>query len=210
MTDFGRRPANEKYTYKYLIPRIISLIDYSNQYRILDLGCGNGYVSACLSEKHDVVGIDHAWDSIVSAERKYKEPKFYIRSEYDDLSGLGMFDVIFTTEFIQHVPDPLRMLENAQSILKKDGKIIISTPYHGYLKNCAISLFNGWDKHFHPLNVDGQIKFFSKNTIYDALFKAGFSSPRFYGVGRVPYLWKSMVITATVLEHGNWTPRSAD
>ncbi len=80
--------------------------------------------------------------------------------------------------------------------LKKNGILIITTPYHGYLKNFLIALFNGFDKHANPLDICGHIRFFSKKTISILLEQNGFKVLDFLGAGRMPYLWKSMIIIA--------------
>ena len=73
---------------------------------------------------------------------------------------------------------------------------MLTTPHHGYLKNLAISLVNGWDRHADPLWDGGHIKLFSRKTITRLLEEGGFRATRFGGVGRVPRLWKSMVVVA--------------
>jgi len=42
----------------------------------------------------------------------------------------------------------------------------------------------------------GHIKFWSRKTITQLLSENGFEVTEFSGVGRFPYLWKSMVIVA--------------
>ena len=72
----------------------------------------------------------------------------------------------------------------------------VSTPYHGYLKNLMLSLFDHWDVHHTSLREGGHIKFWSKRTLLSLLENNGFKALSFYGVGRVPYLWKSMIVVA--------------
>ena len=76
------------------------------------------------------------------------------------------------------------------------GNLIVTMPYHGYLKNMALSLVNGWDKHFSPLWDMGHIKFWSRRTLCQLLEQNGFEVTGFYGVGRAPLFWKSMIVTA--------------
>lgn len=108
------------------------------------------------------------------------------------------FDTIISTEVIEHLYDPLEFLRFCHSILAKNGsgEIILSTPYHGYLKNLAISLSNGWDHHFMALQKGEHIKFWSKKTLNRALSLSGFEPVAFSGVGRLPFLWKSMILKA--------------
>jgi len=79
------------------------------------------------------------------------------------------------------------------------GRFICTTPYHGYWKNLAISFAGGWDKHADPLFDGGHIKLFSRKTLSALMVEAGFGELQFHGVGRLPCLWKSMVIGSTKL-----------
>lgn len=73
---------------------------------------------------------------------------------------------------------------------------MITTPYHGYLKNLVLTTLNKWDAHHMPLWHGGHIKFWSRRTLAMLLAENGFRVIGFSGVGRVPYLWKSMVLLA--------------
>jgi hypothetical protein len=71
---------------------------------------------------------------------------------------------------------------------------VVSTPYHGYLKNLVISLLDKWDSHHTALWHGGHIKFWSQSTLTQLFSENGFTVCGFFGVGRVPFLWKSMII----------------
>jgi len=82
------------------------------------------------------------------------------------------------------------------AIICHGGSIILITPYHGYLKNLALSLLNYWDKH-HTVDWKGEhINFFSEKTLSKMLVEAGFPNITFNNAGRVPWLWESMVCRA--------------
>lgn len=72
--------------------------------------------------------------------------------------------------------------------------MIVSTPYHGYLKNLALSLINGWDAHFGVHWDGGHIKFFSKKSLAAMATNAGFVKLKVFPVGRVAGLWKVMIM----------------
>ena len=72
----------------------------------------------------------------------------------------------------------------------------MTTPYHGYLKNLALSIFGMWDYHHTALWHGGHIKFWSRATLTKLLNENGFDVIEFHGVGRVAYLWKSMLLVA--------------
>lgn len=106
------------------------------------------------------------------------------------------FDIIICTEVIEHLYDPRILIRFCKRYLKNKGRLIITTPYHGYAKNILISLLGHWDAHFTALWDGGHIKFWSKNTLTKLLNEFNFSLEYFSGCGRVPYLWKSMILVA--------------
>ncbi len=81
-------------------------------------------------------------------------------------------------------------------MLKPGGMIVVTTPYHGYLKNLMLAVFGKMDRHFTVLWDHGHIKFWSRKTLTKALTEIGFQDVEFAGSGRVPYIWKSMVLKA--------------
>ena len=83
----------------------------------------------------------------------------------------------------------------ARAVLSPGGFLIVSTPYHGYAKNLALAVAGRWDRHHDVDRVGGHIKFWSQATLTRLLRDNGFEVLAFRGVGRVPYLWKSMVVT---------------
>jgi len=76
------------------------------------------------------------------------------------------------------------------------GGAIVSTPYHGYLKNLALAVTGKMDAHFTALWDHGHIKFWSIPTLTTLLTEAGFENVRFRRVGRIPALAKSMIAVA--------------
>ena len=87
-------------------------------------------------------------------------------------------------------------IQNAFRLLKPSGHFIVSTPYHGYVKNVVLALGGKLDNHFTALWDGGHIKFWSRQTLSGLLTEKGFADLRFVGTGRVPYVWKSMILVA--------------
>jgi 2-polyprenyl-3-methyl-5-hydroxy-6-metoxy-1,4-benzoquinol methylase len=169
--------------------------------RILDLGCGNGYQTQRIAGLgHEVVGAEASDEGVSVARAAYPGIRFEHVSVYDeDLPAkLGdPFDAVIALEVVEHLFYPKRLFEQAHRLLRPGGQLVISTPYHGYLKNLAISVAGGWDAHFGVAWDGGHIKFFSKRTLAAMAVAAGFRDIAFRGAGRAPLLWKSMVLTAT-------------
>jgi 2-polyprenyl-3-methyl-5-hydroxy-6-metoxy-1,4-benzoquinol methylase len=183
------------------------------QLNVLDAGCGPGFITAQLAALgHRVTGIDTSPEGIRLARNTYPNARFETRSVYDDLTGLAPeegWDLIVSAEVIEHLFAPPRFLENMNRHMRQNGVLLISCPYHGYLKNLAISLVNGWDRHHTVDWACGHIKFFSQRTLERMLIEAGFEPQRFWHAGRLPLMWKSMLCTAVKREGASVLSRSA-
>ena len=168
---------------------------------VLDLGCGNGSLSHELSKLgFEVHGIDRSESGIQIAREAFPQVQFLLGDVEKDLSPdpfrAESFDVVVSTEVVEHLYHPRRLIQNAFRLLKPSGHFIVSTPYHGYVKNVVLALSGKMDNHFTALWDGGHIKFWSRETLSGLLMEKGFTDLRFVGTGRVPYVWKSMILIA--------------
>lgn len=109
------------------------------------------------------------------------------------------FDLIVSTEVIEHLYAPRTYMRLLRRIFAgRRGEVIISTPYHGYLKNLALAVTNRMDLHFTVLWDSGHVKFWSRRTLTRLLNEFGFKVTQFRGSGRLPLLWKSMFVRAAL------------
>ncbi len=192
--------------HSYLFPVIFNLIKNLKIYQnacILDTGCGGGFIMAQLHKLgyKNIYGFDISQSAIETTIKNFPllKEKVKVHDVYDSLLPSDFprqYDLILSIEVIEHLFLPRKHLFNISKWLKNDGYLILSTPYHGYFKNLLIALLNKFDNHFNPLWDFGHIKFFSKSTLYALLEECGFKVIKFKGVGRLPYLWKSMIIVA--------------
>lgn len=168
--------------------------------RICDLGCGNGYITGALANLgYDVVGIDASETGINIARSTYPQAQFVhslIDGELRDKAELGEFDLVVSSDVIEHLYRPSELIEAAGSLLCPQGQMVIGTPYHGYLKNVVLSVTGKMDSHFTVMSDGGHIKFFSVKTLSELLTEHGFKHLSFSYYGRAPWLWKNMICHA--------------
>lgn len=198
--EYGYKHANAPHTFKYLIPQVDALMPPSSQgLRMLDIGCGNGFNAGYfLSKGVKVTGIDPSVKGIEFSRQSHPTGRFEVMEIRDDLlQALGEqpFDVAVSTEVIEHIYAPRDWARCAFNALKPGGRLICTTPYHGYLKNVLIAATGKFDWHVKPLWDGGHIKFWSRDTLSELLREAGFTNIQFRGAGRLPYLWMSMVLS---------------
>jgi 2-polyprenyl-6-hydroxyphenyl methylase/3-demethylubiquinone-9 3-methyltransferase len=166
--------------------------------RIFEIGCGNGTTAARLHEMgFSVTAVDPSKSGIEVARRTHSGIDFSVASIDDDLARLhGRFACVVSLEVIEHCYSPKRFAAVTHDLLKPGGIAIISTPYHGYLKNLALAITGKMDAHFTALWEGGHIKFFSMPTLRSLFEQHGFEDIRFSRVGRIPPLAKSMLLVA--------------
>lgn len=166
--------------------------------RAFDLGCGNGAIAGKLSDLgFNVTGIDASESGIAHAKASHPHCRFEQASVYDDLAArFGTFPLVISLEVVEHLYEPRKLARAVHDLLEPGGTAIVSTPYHGYLKNLALALAGKLDSHFSPLWDGGHIKFFSVPTLRQLLSEAGLRDIRFVRAGRIPPFAKSMAAIA--------------
>lgn len=202
--DYGFNDTLPTYVQGYIAKPVVDLLDKNKNKVLLDVGCGNGSLVKLLVENNfDAYGTDASPSGIKMASEFSKERYAIQDLSKDELPEQFInkpFDTIISTEVIEHLYDPRGFIKFCKNILVKNGggEIIISTPYHGYLKNLIIALAGKWDQHTNPLWYGGHIKFWSRKTLSKLLEEEGFIVTDFVGCGRFPLLWKSMIIKAKI------------
>ena len=199
--DYGWKSAAASHMHVHFMPHVFALAgEFKPGTRVLDVGCGNGFTCGeFLKHGCHVTGLDLSAEGIDVARKNYPEGPFELLAADDNvLQNLNEapFDLIISTEVVEHLYDPRGYARGCYAALKSGGRLICSTPYHGYLKNLVLSLGGKWDAHANPLWDGGHIKLWSRETLSCLLKETGFQNLQFRGAGRLPYLWMTMVMSA--------------
>ncbi len=199
--EYAYTDVRSNHSHAYLCPSVAEFLrSLPAGSRILDLGCGNGSLIAEFADwAFELHGVDSSRSGILNATQQWPSVTFHLADVTAKMPPdlpTGHFDAILSTEVIEHIFEPRKFVANAFHLLKPGGKILITTPYHGYWKNLALALTGRMDKHFTALWDFGHIKFWSRKTLTTLLRDGGFRNLRFSAVGRLPGLWKSMIIQA--------------
>ena len=193
--------SNLANAHSFLMAPLLSMLPQSTKpegqkIRILDLDCGNGSLSNVLAKKgYEIVGIEESEQGFTIASKNFPNCHFIQASIYDlPYAKLqNSFDVVIAVEVIEHLFYPRELARAAKTCLKPNGRLILTTPYHGYFKNLALAVSGKMDHHFHALWDGGHIKFFSVKTLSTLLETESYTDINFKFAGRLPYLWKSML-----------------
>lgn len=197
LSAFEYSHADLTWSNHYLWPvlrRIVEARDWPER-RAFEIGCGNGAIANLLSTLgFAVTGIDPSESGIAVARAAYPHLRVAVGDAYDNLAGqYGTFPLVVSLEVIEHCFYPRRFARTFHDLIERGGIGVLSTPYHGYLKNLSLALAGQWDAHLGPLWDGGHIKFFSVRTLQLLLEEVGFQQVDFIRVGRIPPLAKSLV-----------------
>ncbi len=148
---------------------VIKKLNAKKNQRILDVGCGDGLFAKHISEDNHKSGVDFIPPSD-NMDRNFKE--YY---QYDLNNGLPSeiqqkekFDFVLLLDIVEHLIDQDKILDEAASVLKPDGRIILSLPNIAniYVRlNLLIGRFPYADKgildrthlHFYTLKIIKQL-----------------------------------------------------
>lgn len=110
------------------LQKLISLIGDGKGKKILDLGCGSGYISEYIAQETgaSIIGIDFAKGAIKSAQNRIK--KNDVEFSVGNINELRFpdesFDYVLTIDTLYFGSDIGKIVKNIKSILKPNGKLI--------------------------------------------------------------------------------------
>ena len=103
-------------------------IDEKETLKILECGCGMGYLTYSLyKEGFNVTGLDISQNAVDEAVKNFAE--IYVCADVFEYAKKHreVYDRIILTQVIEHVENPIEWLKTLLTMLKKGGKIILST-----------------------------------------------------------------------------------
>ena len=116
---------------------LISKISIQGNERIMDLGCGDGYLTeqlALLVPNGKVLGIDASVGMIKTAKKLCRDNLDFVHMDINNLHFSNEFDIIFSNAALHWVKNHKQLLQNSYAVLKAGGMLLWDFGSNG---NCA-------------------------------------------------------------------------
>lgn len=160
----GRPGSNTLISFRKLLDRFEG---FRNTNNLLDYGCGKGwFLEEAKLRGWNVYGTEFSQDAVSICEQKgiLMKKGELLESDFD----FARFDVIFCSEVIEHVSDPLTHLQSMFKALRPGGCLFLTTPnFNSYLRYQYGSDFN-------IIEYPEHLCYFTRQTINMALRNVGF------------------------------------
>jgi len=99
-----------------------------HQKKLLDAGCGTGWFSQAAVERGAVVTSMDVGPKLLKQVAKKCESQRVIGSIMEMPFKTDTFDVVVSSEVIEHVPNPNQALRECFRVLKPGGSFVVTTP----------------------------------------------------------------------------------
>lgn len=118
------------------LQKALSSLQLPSSARIADFGCGRGWLSNKLSAFGKVTGFDLSEKAVENAKQNFKNCDFFCLNAEAPLPSqfVGAFDVLVSSEVIEHTTAQKDYLKNCYALLKPGAYLLLSTP-NGNWKN---------------------------------------------------------------------------
>lgn len=156
--------------------------------RVLDIGCGEGNVSAVYKQQKGcrVYGLDISPKAVSRAKRRGIQAQKHDLNVFPYPFRSAQFDTITLSDVLEHLMYPVKTLQEIRRLLRNNGKVVVEVPNCARLENRIAMLFGDprdllhWERY-----GDGteHLQWFSLPKMKDMFQQAGYTDIHFLPVG---------------------------
>jgi 2-polyprenyl-6-hydroxyphenyl methylase/3-demethylubiquinone-9 3-methyltransferase len=137
-----------------------------NQLKVLDIGCGGGFLTNALAKQgHLVTGVDLSQSSLrVAEDRDETKSACFIQADARDIPCPdASFDAVCAMDLLEHVEEPICVIKEAARLLKPGGLLFFHTFNRNWISRLIVIQGLKWwlphsppDLHVYPLFIKPQ------------------------------------------------------
>lgn len=160
--------------------------------RALDLGCGDGTLTGELARTaSQVIGAEVAQAAISRAAQRHPDLRFELIPIDGPLPFAdNEFDLVWSSEVIEHVADTARWLSEARRVLAPGGRLVLTTPSHGRLR----LVLGGIERYSEPLG--DHLHLYTRRSLTEVLGEFGFNPVNVQTAGGLPLMRRLLLAEA--------------
>jgi len=182
-----------------------SVIENAPGDSLLDLACGDGMITGLLSPKFKrVVGVDASGSHLVKAREKCSKGEFH-ESLIETFVSRKRFDTVTMLNILEHVIEPVSILQKAASFLNDDGILIAHVPnalaVNRVIATIMGTLTNEYELSPFDINVAGHRCSYDRDLLVKEIEAAGL---RIVSTGGIFYKMLSTPQMDWFLQNGLW------
>ena len=144
---------------------------FPNRGRLLEVGCSyGGFLAEARREGWDVTGIELS-QTAANHARERLGLRVLSGSLPDQLQQLGeQYEVLALFHVIEHVPNPILLLESCRKLIKPGGLLVLKTP------NVASAIAKVTGASWHWVSPPAHLYLYSPATLSKLLTKSGYQA----------------------------------
>ena len=95
--------------------------------RMLDLGCGTGWLTAILAQFGPTTGVELSPLAINRAKEQFPDIEFFAGDFFEVPLERGVFDIVVSCQIIEHMDDRQRFVDLVADLLRPGGQLLLVT-----------------------------------------------------------------------------------
>jgi 2-polyprenyl-3-methyl-5-hydroxy-6-metoxy-1,4-benzoquinol methylase len=204
--DYDLDKEVTKKTYLDYLDVIGKYVDKQGQISMFEVGCATGFFMNLARQRGwQTEGIDISEYAIKKAQEKGLTATTAALESYQNAKK---FDVVVMQDLIEHVKDPVDVINRSKNLLAENGLLLFTTPDAGSLWARV------WNKHWHAFVPPQHLFYFSAKNLSAILEKNGFKVIHASHHGKwfaIPYIirllysWTGLSIFSKLAE---WSSKS--
>lgn len=174
---------------------------HSQRSRVLDIGCGGGFLTLALAAKgYECTGLDVADEILSSGRARDVDHKinWVVGSAEQMPFAAQSFDVVCMMDVLEHLRDPQRAVQEAVRVLEPNGTYLFHTFNRTWLAWLFAAKGLDWFIPESPENIHDWRMFIQPSEIAQWLEKLGWRVVEFRGLHPAPASVMKLLVTRRV------------